>query len=337
MSNEISFEDLHELPPAEDCKASTNQHTTDIGGVEVPGFVEDCPKCNGTGTWRGGYSRYGRECFKCKGEGKLAFKTSPEARAKGRASAKRAKGRKEELNRAAWAEFLEANPAVADWFKIKLAAGNGFAMNLNGSAIKYGGLTEGQLGAVMNSIADMDDTRHGFEQWCEGHPGILEWLNAEVEKGNEFAGSCLDYGLRNGKLSDGQYRAVQNNLDSVAQEAKGGSLDISELKGYYAVPDGDTRLKICVRKPGKNSRWLGWTFVDDGAAYGCRKTYGKQAPDGLYKGDIQDQLKAILADPFEAQVAYGKLTGTCGTCGRILEDEESVAAGIGPICAAKFG
>jgi len=77
--------------------------------------------------------------------------------------------------------------------------------------------------------------------------------------------------------------------------------------------------------------------VDDGAAYGSRKTYGKQAPEGTYQGSIQEQLQAVIADPKAAMVAYGKLTGTCGKCGRILEDEESVAAGIGPICAQKMG
>ena len=43
-----------------------------------------------------------------------------------------------------------------------------------------------------------------------------------------------------------------------------------------------------------------------------------------------------LKDPLAAQVAYGKLTGTCGYCGRVLEDEESVERGIGPICAQKY-
>ena len=43
---------------------------------------------------------------------------------------------------------------------------------------------------------------------------------------------------------------------------------------------------------------------------------------------------SILADPKAAMVAYGKLVGKCGKCGRKLEDADSVAAGIGPVCAA---
>lgn len=34
--------------------------------------------------------------------------------------------------------------------------------------------------------------------------------------------------------------------------------------------------------------------------------------------------------------AYGKVTGTCCNCGRLLTNEESIDAGIGPICAGKF-
>ena len=34
-------------------------------------FVENCPKCRGTGSWRPGYP-----CFKCKGKGKLVVSYS---------------------------------------------------------------------------------------------------------------------------------------------------------------------------------------------------------------------------------------------------------------------
>ena len=34
--------------------------------------------------------------------------------------------------------------------------------------------------------------------------------------------------------------------------------------------------------------------------------------------------------------AYGKVTGTCCNCGRLLTNEDSIEAGIGPICASKF-
>jgi hypothetical protein len=114
-------------------------------------------------------------------------------------------------------------------------------------------------------------------------------------------------------------------------------LDLSGLpSGTYGVPGGDTRLKVEIKNVSKG-KWAGWVFVSDGAVYGEGTRYGRQAPGATYQGRIEDQLRAILSDPQEATAAYGRLTGTCGLCHRPLEDEESVARGVGPICARKFG
>lgn len=49
-------------------------------------------------------------------------------------------------------------------------------------------------------------------------------------------------------------------------------------------------------------------------------------------------LTAIeLAGPAEASRLYGREIGACGVCGRTLTDEDSRAAGIGPVCQAKTG
>ena len=48
-------------------------------------------------------------------------------------------------------------------------------------------------------------------------------------------------------------------------------------------------------------------------------------------------LLAVAADPIEAAVRYGRLTGNCACCGAALTAAESVARGIGPICAERFG
>jgi hypothetical protein len=307
----------------------TTKHTVPIGDVAIPGFVENCPKCGGSGNWRPGYP-----CFKCKGKGKLTFKTSPEARGKARASAQKRKQRDAETTAAAFDQWLiDECPDVGKW--IRSNPGNSFAQNLVTGGQKYGHLTEGQVAGVRKAIARDADAAEGFEAWAAENETVANWLTSEAANGNEFAASLLAAVKRYGSLTEGQEAAVLRNLEKAKAETPS-ELDISSLKGYYAVPDGDTRLKLCVRKPGKNSRYHGWTFVDDGAAYGNRKTYGKQAPDGLYVGSVQDALKAILADPKEAQIAYGKLTGVCGHCGRILEDADSIAAGIGPVCAAKY-
>lgn len=47
---------------------------------------------------------------------------------------------------------------------------------------------------------------------------------------------------------------------------------------------------------------------------------------------IRPETKMSLADAKR----YGELYGRCIKCGRTLTDDESIAAGIGPICADKW-
>lgn len=52
---------------------------------------------------------------------------------------------------------------------------------------------------------------------------------------------------------------------------------------------------------------------------------------------VLDLLGEFEADPLGTAQKYGRESGRCCSCGRDLTDPESIAAGIGPICATKFG
>ena len=56
-----------------------------------------------------------------------------------------------------------------------------------------------------------------------------------------------------------------------------------------------------------------------------------------YTGKPAPALAAIAADPRGEAVRYGKRTGRCSCCGAELSNPKSIAAGIGPICATKWG
>lgn len=172
---------------------------------------------------------------------------------------------------------------------------------------------------------------------------LVEWL--EEQTWSDFAQDLAYAYQRWGRLTERQEaaaRSMRTKVEAREQRRRGGEgfaptdLDLSDVPaGRYAVPGGDTRLKIKIDKP-ENGKWAGWVFVKDAAEYGQGNRYGSQKPGGTYRGDIQDALAAIAADPFEASKAYGKLVGQCGVCGRHLEDAESVAKGIGPICEGRF-
>jgi hypothetical protein len=169
---------------------------------------------------------------------------------------------------------------------------------------------------------------------------LVEWLAAQTW--SSFAVSLATQYSERKSLSPKQIEAAKSmkaksDARQTKPEGKETGLDISTLpSGYYAVPGGDTRLKVRVAHGKPGSKWDGFTFVSDGAEYGQRKNYGMQKPGAEYRGEIKEALAAILANPLEAMKAYGRLIGRCGHCNRILEDESSIEAGIGPICAQNW-
>lgn len=65
---------------------------------------------------------------------------------------------------------------------------------------------------------------------------------------------------------------------------------------------------------------------------------GKITPAGVYYGDenLKEALTKATENPQEAAVAYGRQTGNCSCCGRLLTDPVSIFGGIGPICLGKL-
>lgn len=178
-------------------------------------------------------------------------------------------------------------------------------------------------------------------------PSLVTWLKAQTW--SEFAQSLAAQAERKGSLSPAQIasatsmrakceaREAARKAQSAPAPTSGEEdpLDLSHVpSGLYAVPGGDTRLKVQIDNVRKG-KWDGWVFVKDAAVYGEGRRYGSQKPGQYYKGQITEALRVIAADPMEAAAAYGRLTSHCGRCGRALEDETSVARGLGPDCAKK--
>lgn len=51
---------------------------------------------------------------------------------------------------------------------------------------------------------------------------------------------------------------------------------------------------------------------------------------------ILRQITPAMRMTLEQAQAFGQVYGVCSECGRLLTDEDSKAAGIGPVCAKKF-
>jgi hypothetical protein len=120
------------------------------------GYIEACPACRGRGRFISWAGRDCGPCFKCKGEGKLTFKQSPEQRANGRANASAARERKAESLKDAARAWAQANPDDAAWIASKSASFE-FARAMADALAAYGTLTERQHATVTRlRIADTE-------------------------------------------------------------------------------------------------------------------------------------------------------------------------------------
>jgi hypothetical protein len=98
---------------------------------------------------------------------------------------------------------------------------------------------------------------------------------------------------------------------------------------FYA---GDLKLS---RKNGDTLVWIMFQGVCVGKIENAQLTFfGKRL--GANWNTVADLLAEFEANPLVAAVKYGKLSGTCCSCGRDLTNDGSIEAGIGPICASKF-
>lgn len=99
--------------------------------------------------------------------------------------------------------------------------------------------------------------------------------------------------------------------------------------GRYAVPGEDGVLRFYRVDNVTEGRWAGRTFVKVMASHNefpVRTMATRRAV-----------LTEIAKDPKAAMLRYGREIGVCGHCGRTLTNEDSRAAGIGPVCAGKMG
>lgn len=84
------------------------------------------------------------------------------------------------------------------------------------------------------------------------------------------------------------------------------------------------------------------------AAYGTGNLYGKRfhkydqpdekgkAGEFVYEAGLLRKLHPEWLLSLEEAQKYGKLYGFCCVCGRVLTNEKSIEAGIGPVCQTRF-
>jgi len=194
------------------------------------------------------------------------------------------------------------------------------------------------------------------DTFIQRNPGVVEGLR-ECASWNDFSASLVEQFERKGDLSVNQLAAANRMLEKIAANKKAreastesaatrsGEVDMSAIRELFATAQnnglkkpkfyaGDVKISLAPVN-GKNAGALYVTRDPDvyqGKIFGDAFNAARDcAPDTL------EVLKAISKDPAEYARMTGKATGRCCCCGRELTDPESIANGIGPICAEKWG
>ena len=159
-------------------------------------FIEDCPKCAGSGIYNG-HSRYGLRCFACKGSGRLEFTTSKEQRQKNRDAAARRKANAEQAKAEQAASWLKDHPAEAAWMQ-ESAERFEFARSMLEAVNKWGALTERQLETVQRVAAQSAERK---AKWAEERKAREEAAPAVSVEAIEVAfGKAQQAGIARPKL-----------------------------------------------------------------------------------------------------------------------------------------
>jgi hypothetical protein len=203
--------------------------------------------------------------------------------------------------------------------------------------------------AAATRVKNIADRRAAL---TEAHPTLLAAM-APMARWNPFIASLLEQVAERGSLSENQIAAAYRSIEKAAlkdaeraaeRTAPKPVVDLSPIHALFATAqdNGIKRPKVrldgmqlsLAPATGKNA---GAIYVKDGEAYlgkvqGTQFSASREAP-----ADTAAKLQELASNPLAAAVAYGRKTGSCSCCGRELTDPQSIAAGIGPICASHYG
>lgn len=128
------------------------------------------------------------------------------------------------------------------------------------------------------------------------------------------AATCHEW-LNNHRLSKATASAKISELKEMA-DVKGEELDL----GMYQVDGVIYKVQRAVH----------------GSGFLYAKRWDEEAQSFEKETGAIRKIRASHRMTLEEAARFGQITGTCGHCGRTLTDEDSIAAGIGPVCAGKY-
>lgn len=255
-------------------------------------------------------------CMKCRGSGSFIGRNG---RALGQcfackgtgkhtfktSSEQRAKGRKASAARklsvadASIEAFKAAHPAEYAW--LESSPNFPFAVSMIEGIRKFGSLTENQLAACTRSVEKLEASK-----------------KAKIER-DAAAPAADTAGVDRLKL------AFDTAIANAAAKGRGLKMPRITIGGIVISPAKATSANAGALYVKSAGEYLG--KIKDGRLFAAREC----------TPDQEAKILAFVKDPKAAAIAYGIETGVCCVCNAELTNKKSIEAGIGPICATKFG
>ncbi len=171
--------------------------------------------------------------------------------------------------------------------------------------------------------------------WLKGYEGNFGWLvdhKARLERFGSLFPSSLA-GVLNCWRAD---LLSTRRRQSTRARTPALEVDVHSMPtGCYAVRHADGHI-VFYRIVRGRDRWADYSFLNQVVGGGRLHYLGKVAPGQLYRGRRRADLTLIAGDPEAASRLFGQELGVCGVCGKILTDDRSRRAGLGPTCARKW-
>jgi len=214
---------------------------------------------------------------------------------------------------------------------------------------------------TMRANKKADALKNAIESFQENNPAMFAELKSAyaIGEGNSFILSLAQQLFQRGTLSEKQIAAWHRGKEKLAEikdqrekerAERAVTVDLAPIANMFA-----TALQSGYKRPMYRANGLRIKPGKAGALYvltEARTQYGPYGESPAYEGKIADgqfhpvrdtdadtasKLIAIANDPKGEAIRYGQKTGNCSCCGRELTKHSSIDAGIGPICAEKWG
>lgn len=188
---------------------------------------------------------------------------------------------------------------------------------------------------------------------------LLAKVRSALLPWNGFAASLIEHYDAKGSLSPKQIESLQTQCDkNDARQAERAAakaadlktrvetvVDTSVIRELFNVAKGNGLKKpglwfgdLKISEAPESGRNAGSLYVKQGGEYAGKITGTTFHPAyGVKAMTILNTLLEIAGNPAEVLRVKGRETGKCCCCGRELTDPESIAAGIGPVCATNWG